>query len=331
MSIDPRDLFVSLNPLDLDKRKLVKGSTGFADTQTHGNYLLFLTGYKAATVVNAQLKCQRNRLMNAEGCKPEISTRPSGTPCGGAAAEHGLDQAEGCKPDLINSPFFYALAGPDGKPHYDDFCVADNPADLERYGEGVTIIPLFAHPAHQSSAALREDIERGNRIQLALAIDLFNIAQALGIPPEEQEGGAAESITIIREMQDRLWNRDALLVDLLDHDISTKARQRINQALSSEEDPCSLSKAALHVLAERRDHMVTEGWTPEHDDAHVSGEFAQAAADYAMPGQHPVPGVGWAPKKAELPRRLQLIKAGALILAELERLDRMPRRGGQHA
>lgn len=60
---------------------------------------------------------------------------------------HRLVEAEGCKPDLINSPFFYALAGPDGKPHYDDFCVANNPADLKRHEKGITIVPLYRHPA----------------------------------------------------------------------------------------------------------------------------------------------------------------------------------------
>ncbi|MBH3349794.1 hypothetical protein [Pseudomonas putida] len=229
---------------------------------------------------------------------------------------HRLIDAEGCKPEtnilLSGMPCAGAAT-----------CRSLNKA------EGCK--PDHINPPHQRAEALREDIERGNRIQLAMALDLTAIAQALGIPPEEQEGGAAESIAIIRELQDRLWNRDALLSDLLDHDISIKARERIHQAMSSEKDPCSLSTAVLHVLAERRDHIVKEGWTPEHDDAHVSGEIAQAAADYAMPGQHPVPGVGWASKKAELPRRLQLIRAGALILAELERLDRMSRLGGRHA
>lgn len=53
--------------------------------------------------------------------------------------------------DSNNSPFFYALAGPDGKPHYDDFCVANSPEDLECHEEGITIVPLYRHPAPPST------------------------------------------------------------------------------------------------------------------------------------------------------------------------------------
>lgn len=90
--------------------------------------------------------------------------------------------------------------------------------------------------------------------------------------------------------------------------------------------------AALDVLAERqRQRQVTgEGWTPEHDDANNDGEMAQAAACYALNA------AGWKTEalrgcwpikwmaawfKPTDPRR-DLVKAGALILAEIERLDR---------
>lgn len=163
------------------------------------------------TKLKALAEIERHRLVEAEGCKPEISNRPVGGHTADAPTMHGLDKAEGCKPDLINSPFFYALAGPDGKPHYDDFCVANSPADLECHEDGVTIVPLYTHPAPESVAALREDIARGERIQLAMALDLSAIAQALGIPPEEQQGGAAESLTAIQDLRTQLTAWEALL------------------------------------------------------------------------------------------------------------------------
>ncbi|MFV3289156.1 hypothetical protein ACNFBR_10485 [Pseudomonas sp. NY11955] len=43
-SNDPRDLFISLNPLGLDEKCLIKNSTGFEDQRTHNDYLLFLAG-----------------------------------------------------------------------------------------------------------------------------------------------------------------------------------------------------------------------------------------------------------------------------------------------
>ena len=90
------------------------------------------------------------------------------------------------------------------------------------------------------------------------------------------------------------------------------------------------SQAVLDVAAERRRQIEAEGWTPEHDDEHVAGELATAGASYALVAV----GYGllalrtwpWpAGLKPTTPRR-DLVKAGALILAEIERLDRMAER-----
>lgn len=91
------------------------------------------------------------------------------------------------------------------------------------------------------------------------------------------------------------------------------------------------------IAAERRRQVEAEGWTPEHDDEHSAGEMATAAACYAYNagsndlnrrwnrGRPPTPwpwaGEWWKPTD----RRRDLIKAGALILAEIERLDRLSR------
>jgi hypothetical protein len=93
------------------------------------------------------------------------------------------------------------------------------------------------------------------------------------------------------------------------------------------------SKAAQDVLAERQRQISVEGWTPEHDDEHGSGCMAFAAAAYAA---HAYAGprlsttlwnwTGWSRDwwKPKNPRA-DLIRAGALILAEIERLDRAPK------
>lgn len=65
MNTDPRDVFVSLNPLGLGERELEKDSTGFADMRTHNDYLVFLASYKAGTVDGEERECQRHRPMNA--------------------------------------------------------------------------------------------------------------------------------------------------------------------------------------------------------------------------------------------------------------------------
>lgn len=88
-----------------------------------------------------------------------------------------------------------------------------------------------------------------------------------------------------------------------------------------------LTKAALDVISERRRQIEGEGWTPEDDDIYVSGQLAQAAATYALnaSGIRGLTSVYWpfqmAWWKPKTPRG-DLVKAAALILAEIERIDR---------
>lgn len=107
------------------------------------------------------------------------------------------------------------------------------------------------------------------------------------------------------------------------------------------------------IAAERARQISAEGWTPEHDDEHNDASMARAAACYALlsdplratPVAHrrvwvPHPGADelsraqgvykdvpkywpwhadwWKPKN----QRADLVRAGALIVAEIERLDR---------
>nr|WP_295465288.1 hypothetical protein [Mesorhizobium sp.] len=95
--------------------------------------------------------------------------------------------------------------------------------------------------------------------------------------------------------------------------------------------------AMRDLFAERQRQKTVEGWTPEHDDEHDDGELARAASAYALNAglpkrfetlaralrnEHgaiwPWHSDWWKPTD---PRR-DLVKAGALILAEIERLDR---------
>lgn len=102
------------------------------------------------------------------------------------------------------------------------------------------------------------------------------------------------------------------------------------------------SRAAIDVLAERRRQQTEEGWTREHDKIHDDRSLAKAAAAFALNGSfsdeerdqerlffktgsllHRIWPVSWShdwwkPKD----RRRDLVRAGALIIAEIERLDR---------
>jgi hypothetical protein len=84
--------------------------------------------------------------------------------------------------------------------------------------------------------------------------------------------------------------------------------------------------AARDVLAERQRQMSVEGWTPERDDGYRNNELAHAAAAYAYPALTAVSGLKvwpWHENWLKISdHRRNMVKAGALILAEIERLDR---------
>lgn len=110
--------------------------------------------------------------------------------------------------------------------------------------------------------------------------------------------------------------------------------------------PNALSQAARDVLAERQRQINAEGWTPERDDEHDEGELCYAAAGYAVAASDHIQAIAtgiddtltmdddtvspphtsdpwpadWTFKPC--PPRRALVKSGALILAELERIDR---------
>ncbi|WP_121363427.1 hypothetical protein [Pseudomonas aeruginosa] len=118
-----------------------------------------------------------------------------------------------------------------------------------------------------------------------------------------------------------------------DHDTRITAERQLLSILA--DSPGNLvPQAWLDVQAERRRQITAEGWTPEHDDEHSHGQIARAAACYALAGSSaPNDGTAallvslawpwdqqwWKPSTA----RRDLIKAGALILAEIERIDRV--------
>lgn len=93
------------------------------------------------------------------------------------------------------------------------------------------------------------------------------------------------------------------------------------------------SQAALDVLAERRRQCEVENWTLAHDNEHNDGSLTMAAVCYAewdhyehsAIDEHSIP-INWpwneAWWKPTTPRQ-NLVKSAALILAEIERLDRI--------
>ena len=106
-----------------------------------------------------------------------------------------------------------------------------------------------------------------------------------------------------------------------------------------------MSKAIDDVLAERRRQIDAEGWTEAHDDQHANGSMVEAACCYAsMAATYAkLCAGGWAPEQIDYVRlhsdykwprswslawwkpknpRRDLVRAAALLIAEIERLDR---------
>lgn len=97
-----------------------------------------------------------------------------------------------------------------------------------------------------------------------------------------------------------------------------------------------MSKAINDVIAERERQQSAEGWTTDHDDGHTDGSLSTAARAYLHHAAHytgasafghvvseppsfwPWDRKWWKPKDL----RRDLVRAAALIVAEIERIDR---------
>ena len=89
-------------------------------------------------------------------------------------------------------------------------------------------------------------------------------------------------------------------------------------------------QAARDIVAERVRQITVYDFDAEHDDIHDGRQIAEAAAAYVLAyAGHaswavdvwPWDAAWWKPGD----HRRNLVKAGALILAEIERLDRIQR------
>ena len=93
-------------------------------------------------------------------------------------------------------------------------------------------------------------------------------------------------------------------------------------------------KTAIELIAEERQRQIdAEGYSAEHDDDHADFSLSRAGACYALAADTATPypyrfwpweAEAWKPS-LEDPIR-DLVKAGALIAAEIDRLQRAERR-----
>ncbi|WP_411839215.1 hypothetical protein [Paracoccus sp. ME4] len=186
------------------------------------------------------------------------------------------------------------------------------PADVGHYrAAGQEVRPLYLHPA-TAADDLRAAEPVPDDCICARIGELGNQIHNLGCEYQNDE-----------KLSDRL-------AELRKEAWSITRAAALSQPAPTPQPAVQMPRAWLDVMGERTRQMAVEGWTPEHDDAHDAGEIGVAAACYAVAGAQdsgpnaPMPlnwpwhSAWWKPTN----RRRDLVKAGALILAEIERLDR---------
>ncbi|MCU8991638.1 hypothetical protein OE505_24360, partial [Pseudomonas aeruginosa] len=176
-----------------------------------------------------------------------------------------------------------------------------------------------------------EDMRAIQNFLRAISADV--LTQALHSVPEASEQEKEQGWTLDYRFVERVTD---LAASRTEYTTSMEATEQVLLAareLLAAAPGNSVPQAWLDVQAERRRQITAEGWTPEHDDEHADGQMARAAACYALAGSSaPNDGTAallvslawpwdeqwWKPSTA----RRDLVKACALALAEIERLDR---------
>ncbi|WP_311056442.1 hypothetical protein [Pseudomonas aeruginosa] len=199
------------------------------------------------------------------------------------------------------------------------------------YGPG---IKLYAAPVAQAQQL--HDLDKQCR---------DDVARALGLRPNQERGfawsyllasikscvkasgdsaQAQHSVPIAPQLKRALGLVVAALEAGGDRPTSKYALSELKKVLAAAPGK-EVPQAWIDVQAERRRQVEAEGWTPEHDDLYCAAELPRAAAAYILNGANdeapaiwPFSAKWWKPRDA----RSNYVRASALILAEIERLER---------
>lgn len=163
--------------------------------------------------------------------------------------------------------------------------------------------------------------------------DFYGAGQdAMEINDHEYAQECTDVVSIIREViasRKALEAAKAAQQTALEYTAGIEDRLEDALARIAELESRTFNPALLDVIAERQRQRSVEGWTSEHDDGYSNGELAMAAICYinetgtvnrngGKPWGWPWDASWWKPDA----RRRNLVKACALVLAEIERIDR---------
>lgn len=159
-----------------------------------------------------------------------------------------------------------------------------------------------------------------------------------------------DKVQLIRqEIERRIENLSYLIPDVSEignltmEDVGYYAKSEALKSILQFIEPLQeTKKTGVELVADERQRQIEkEGWTAEHDAEHVCGELTDAAVMYAIRGYwkkridpmivgiDEMPGIMWPfsmesfkPSNEPWPdgRIRDLVKAGALIAAEIDRL-----------
>lgn len=148
------------------------------------------------------------------------------------------------------------------------------------------------------------------------------------------------SIRVVAVNEKRVWykeyGRDHYLVSLLEWQRRLDSASEIKM-VSDLIAGVFKEISATDLIARERKRQIEKGWTIKHDDAHNQQELPIVAACYALPPKErnrkiwdetlveklfPWIKRDWKPTPDD--RIRELVRAGALIVAEIERLQREP-------
>ncbi|HGJ6242435.1 TPA: hypothetical protein ACJGK5_003163 [Salmonella enterica subsp. enterica serovar Enteritidis] len=157
----------------------------------------------------------------------------------------------------------------------------------------------------------------------------WDVIPLYAAPPVQETGVYKDMLNIIGLLENNEWAEhctNTVLGSLLESEITRLvSKEQQAPAASSESVSLSLTDALRDVIAERQRQVSVKGWTPDHDDTYTCGELSGAAISYI----EPMEAVFYWPAEwhddsfKPSDERRNLVKATALLLAEIERLDRI--------
>ncbi|EJL4745736.1 hypothetical protein NMM10_001649 [Salmonella enterica] len=182
--------------------------------------------------------------------------------------------------------------------------------------EAEPVAYIFRHPAGELFWSLTDESNKGQN----------DVMPVYAAPPVTVTGIYDDVLNIIGLLENNEWAEhctNTVLGSLLESEITRLVG--MTQSAPSESVSQPLTDALRDVIAERQRQISVKGWTPEHDDTYIGCELAAAAISYIEPveAENYWPADWHDDSFRPSDYRRNLVKATALLLAELERLDRI--------